>query len=125
VTRILTRLGIALSLLSNRSWTFWSSQLHPSVMGLGKTYGNRLLRRTRTMLTLSNVVYLFANEFSRLSGRRLALAGIFSGSFNCFALRHNSDLLELSSVKPSIGLGRADGNPTFTGGQSDILCSRL
>ena len=94
-------------------------------MGLGKTYGNRLLRRTRTMLTLSNVVYLFANEFSRLSGRRLALAGIFSGSFNCFALRHNSDLLELSSVKPSIGLGRADGNPTFTGGQSDILCSRL
>jgi len=77
------------------------------------------------MLTFSHVVHLFANEFSGFSGRSLALAGIFSGSFNCRALRHNSDLQELSSSKPSIGLARARGNPTITVGRSDILCSLL
>lgn len=90
MTRILACLGILFSLPSNRSGTFRRSQLHPGTTGLGKTYGYYLLGRTRTMLTLSNVMHLLTNEFSGLCGRRLALTGVFAGSFNCLSFRHET-----------------------------------
>src|SRR6266851_8211068 len=42
--------------------------------GLGEADGDRLLRRSGSMLAAADFVDLFANEFARLSRRRLALA---------------------------------------------------
>jgi hypothetical protein len=89
VVRILGGLGILLRLLSHRSGSFRRCQLHSGATRLGKANRDRLLRRTRAVLTLSDVMDLFANEFSGLSGRGLALAGVFSGSLDGFALRHD------------------------------------
>jgi hypothetical protein len=40
------------------------------------------------MLAFANMVYFFTDELPRLGARRLAFAGVFSGSFNGFSFRH-------------------------------------
>src|SRR5256885_16023568 len=63
--------------------------------GLGEANGDRLLRRSGSMLTATNFVDLFANEFARLSGRRFAFAPVLTGLFECSLVRHHHSPIRL------------------------------
>jgi len=57
-------------------------QLYSGAAGHGKADGDGLFRRARTMVSLSNMTNLFANKFTGLGGRRLALALVASRAFD-------------------------------------------
>src|SRR5258707_14759116 len=82
------RLRILGSLLAGRRRAFGCRQFHSCSTSLGKADGDGLLRRTRAMFSLSHMVDLLANEFSRLGRRGLALTGIFLSSLDGLALWH-------------------------------------
>jgi hypothetical protein len=97
VPGILAGLDILPGFLADRGGSFWRFQFHPRTTGLGKPDRYGLLGRTRSMLTLTNVMHLFANEFSGLRGRRFALSCILFGPFQSLAFRHNVRLFELNT----------------------------
>jgi hypothetical protein len=71
---------------------------NPCASGLGEANGDRLLRRSGSMLTAANFVDLFANEFARLSRGRFAFAPVLAGLFDCSLVRHHH-----SPIRPIAG----------------------
>jgi hypothetical protein len=63
-------------------------QLNPRAPGFREPNCNGLLGGRGTVLAFSHVMHLFPHEFSRLSARRLSLAGIFSSAFDRLFFRH-------------------------------------
>src|SRR5690348_13789702 len=55
---------------------------------LGQPDGDRLLGRSRAVLSFANVMHLLADEFTRLRRRRLAFALVLSCSFDGFFVWH-------------------------------------
>ncbi len=76
---------------------FRQRQGDPRSSRFRKSDGNRLLRRARTVFALSHVMDLFANELSRLGGRRLSLLLGGSSPFLGLLFRHGSLLLACGS----------------------------
>jgi hypothetical protein len=63
-------------------------QIHTGPPRFRKADGNRLLGGAGAMLALADVMHLFADEFARLRGRRLALTPVAARSLQCSFLRH-------------------------------------
>jgi len=59
---------------------------------LGKTDGDGLFGIPCAVLSLANVVHLFANELTRLSGRTLSLRAVASGSLQGLFAWHSRGL---------------------------------
>jgi hypothetical protein len=68
--------------------------LHSRAASFRQADGNGLLRRSRPVLSLANVIDLLANEFSRLRRRSLSFSFIFSCTPQRFSLRHLRILLQ-------------------------------
>jgi hypothetical protein len=66
------------------------SQLDARAPRLGESNRNRLLRRARAVLPLTDVFDLFANELAGLRCRRLPLTLGLSRVFQCLLFRHKS-----------------------------------
>lgn len=79
---------ILLRLLSDGRWALRRSQFYPSSSRFRQANSDRLLRRTRTMFPLPNVMDLFPDKFSGLSRRRFALARVLFGSFQGLSFWH-------------------------------------
>jgi hypothetical protein len=78
---MLALFGIGLCFLSGARAGFagirWR-QLHAGAARLGKSDRNRLLGRSRTMLSFAHMMNLFAHELARLDGRCFALGLVFA-----------------------------------------------
>jgi hypothetical protein len=77
------------------------SQLDARAPRFGESNRNRLLRRARAVLPLTDVFDLFANELAGLRGRRLPFTLGPSRAFQCLLFRHKSPLR-----RPGIGMHR-------------------
>jgi hypothetical protein len=91
MTRRFSSLKIALRLLAHPSRSLSALgcfQIDTRAARLGKSNGNRLLRRTGAMFTLSNMVHFLAHKFARLRAGRLAFFRILMRSVNDFVFRH-------------------------------------
>jgi hypothetical protein len=64
-------------------------QLHASTACFRQANRNRLLRRSRSVLSLAHVMKLLTHKLSRLCRRRFSLFFIAFCSFDCFLFRHN------------------------------------
>jgi hypothetical protein len=69
------------------------------------------------MLAFADVFHFFAHKFASLRGRRFAFPGIFTGSFDCFLLRHSTigyaAKFEVGRDKLGLSMRLALRNPTF------------
>jgi len=63
-------------------------QLHTGAPGLGKTNSDRLLGRSRAVLSFTDVVHLLAHEFAGLGARRFAFTRIFARAFQRLFFGH-------------------------------------
>jgi len=82
---------VALRLFANlcrRAATFWRTKSHSCPASFRKANGNRLLRGTRTVFAFAYMVHFFADEFARLSRRRLSLFLVAFGAFQRFFFRY-------------------------------------
>lgn len=88
---MLARLGIRLGLLTGArasSVRIRLRQFHSGAPRLGKSDRNRLLGRSRAMLSLAHMMNLFAHKFARLDGRCLTLGLVFVRSSKRFLFWH-------------------------------------
>ena len=67
-------------------------KIHARATGLRQSNGDGLLRGSGSVLTLSDVVHLLANELSRLCARGLPLPLVSAGSLQRTFLRHKATL---------------------------------
>jgi hypothetical protein len=84
-------LKIPLRLLSNAARCFSAlrgPQIDARPASLGKSNGDRLLRRSRAMFPFPNVVHFLPHKFASLCAGRLSFFFILMRSFNDFVFRH-------------------------------------
>jgi hypothetical protein len=74
----------------------WRWQGHTGTARLGKSDGDGLLGRARTVFALPDMMNFFADELSGLRGGRPAFGLVPFRAFNGFAFRHNYVLLCLT-----------------------------
>src|SRR5262249_58048777 len=108
--RLLARLGGRTARLGRR-------QLHAGAARLGEPDGNRLLRRAGSVLTLSDVLDLFADELAGLSAGGFALTPVTTGAVEglflghgstSFARKHSKDDAATSRLRRRGDLSRVD-----------------
>jgi hypothetical protein len=79
------------TLFLRRRGAFWGwRELYASFAGFRKPNRNGLLSILNSVLPFPNMMNLFANEFPRLGGWRLAFASILAGAFNGLFFRHST-----------------------------------
>ena len=69
------------------------TKVNTCASGLGEADGDRLLRRSGSMLAAANFADFFANKFARLGRRRLAFAPVPTGLFDSSLIRHHYSLV--------------------------------
>ena len=74
--------------LRRRAPVWRCRQFDTSFPGFGKPDRNGLLGVLNSVLPFPDMVNLFADEFSRLRGRRLTFASILAGAFNSLFFGH-------------------------------------
>jgi hypothetical protein len=72
-----------------RCRAFRSGELYSSATRFRKPNRDGLLRRSRTVFAIANMVNFFAHKLTRLRRRSLAFTGIFPRSIDSFLLGHN------------------------------------
>jgi len=123
MARVSASLGILLRFPANRSRTFSWRKLYTSPAGFGEAYRDCLLRRTRAMLAFPDMMDLFANKFSSLSGRRFPFSCVFSGPLYSFLIWHTpppdhlADFQNQLSSKSTINRVSDSHNPLFNVGR--------
>jgi hypothetical protein len=80
-------------------------QFHAGTPGLGQTDRNRLFRILRAVLAFTDVMDLFAYEFTRLRRFRFAGALVPPRAPQRFLLRHKASLLTANATSPPLWLG--------------------
>src|SRR6266568_5224157 len=69
------------------------TKVNTCASGLGEADGDRLLRRSGSMLAAANFADFLANKFARLGRRRLAFAPVPRGLFDSSLIRHHYSLV--------------------------------
>jgi hypothetical protein len=69
---------------------FRRRQLNACAPRFGKPDRNGLLRASRSVLSLTNMVHLFAHELARLRAGRFALASVFARPLDCSFFWHDN-----------------------------------
>src|SRR2546422_9171893 len=89
----------ALARLGGRAARLGRRQLHAGSARLGQPDGDRLLRRAGSVLTLSHVLDLFADELAGLSAGGFALTPVTTDALDGLFLGHGSTSLPESTAK--------------------------